>query len=116
MKSSKNNIDTGRMLQNFITKNRYTKAELGRNINRNSISVAQYLQNSSIQTGILIDICYGVNHNFFQDIANKLPESFSINKSSNESSENLKNQLIEQLREENKVLRIQNELLIKMKG
>jgi hypothetical protein len=113
---SKNNIDTGKILADFLVKNRISKAELGRRINRNGLSVINYTFNVSIQTGILLDICHAVKHNFFRDIADQLPEDFTKTdaKSNGLISEN--DQIIAALQEENKVLKIQNELLIKLKG
>jgi hypothetical protein len=116
MKTSKNNIHTGEMLENYMSKHRYTKAELGRGINRLGISVFQYIQNSSIQTGILIDICHALEHNFFQDMADQLPHTFSKNNANSTSYADEKDQLIALLQQENKVLKIQNDLLMKIKG
>jgi len=80
MKYSNNNIDTGTMLNYYLAKNRVSKSKLGRAINRTGISILRYTENSSIQTGILIDICYALKHNFFQDIADRLPADFTVSK------------------------------------
>lgn len=114
MIKSKNNIDTGKLIEDFITKKRIFKSNLGRDINRNGLSILAYTRNSSIQTGILIDICHALKHNFFRDIADQLPEDFTINKLGSVISE--KDQIIAQLQEENKVLLIQNEILLRIKG
>jgi DNA-binding Xre family transcriptional regulator len=114
MIKSKNNIDTGKLIEDFITKKRIFKSNLGRDINRNGLSILAYTRNSSIQTGILIDICHALKHNFFRDIADQLPEDFTINKLNNTVSE--KDQIIAQLQEENKVLTIQIEILLLVKG
>src|SRR6187401_126937 len=106
MKQGKNNIDTGKLLRDFIGKNRITKSNLGRDIGRNGLSIFQYTQNSSIQTGILIDICHATKHNFFQDIANEMPREFTVIKELNPE----KDLLIAQLQQEINVLKIQNEL------
>jgi predicted nuclease of restriction endonuclease-like (RecB) superfamily len=113
---SKNNIDTGKILADYIQKNKISKTELGREINRNGLSVLNYTRNISIQTGILIDICYAVKHNFFSDIADQLPTDFTKMEPKNLSFLSQKNELIAQLEEENKVLKIQNELLMKLRG
>lgn len=114
MKISKNNIDTGKLLNDFIKKNNIIKAQLGRDIQRDSVAIAKYLANSSIQTGILLDICYALQHNFFQDIANALPASFTKSDFIHDQTTE-ERKLIASLREENKVLQIQNELLMKLK-
>lgn len=108
MKKGKNNIHTGKLLSDFISKNKIKKSTLGKNINRDGVSILKYMQNSSIQTGILIELSFALQHNFFQDIANQLPNTFSGNENKNEE--------IETLKEEIKVLQIQNELLMKLKS
>ncbi|WP_445709881.1 hypothetical protein [Flavobacterium sp.] len=108
MKKGKNNIDTGTLLSDFISKNKINKSELGKTINRDGVSILKYTQNGSIQTGILIELCYALKHNFFQDIANQLPDNFS--------AKTHKKEEIDALKEEIKVLKIENELLMKLKS
>ncbi|NJM80714.1 MAG: hypothetical protein HC854_15895 [Flavobacterium sp.] len=108
MKKSKNNIDTGKLLSDIISKNKINKSELGKAINRDGVSILKYTQNESIQTGILIELCYALEHNFFQDIANQLPNTFTGNEHKNEE--------LEALKEEIKVLKIQNEVLMKIRS
>lgn len=118
MKKSKYNINTGRMLDNFLRKNNIAKSSLASDINRNKVSVLQYTENVSIQTGILIDICYALKYNFFQDLANALPKEFNhgvVIEPEKATKEQEQQALLAQLQEENKVLKIQNELLMKMK-
>jgi hypothetical protein len=118
MNKSKNNIDTGKLINNFLINNRITRAEVGRDINRSGLSVLKYIQNSSIQTGILIDISFAVKHNFFQDIANALPQDFSKNEIIDTQKIAQDKSIQEQLailEKENMVLKIQNELLMKIK-
>lgn len=115
MLKSKYNINTGTLLMTFLQKKRIFKSGLGTAINRNGRSVNEYLKNESIQTGILIEICYALKHNFFRDIANELPEDFTITNPADQSLISEKDQLIVQLQEENKVLKIQNDILMQMK-
>lgn len=112
MNKSDNNINTGKILNDYLQKNRITKRELGRKINRGGDSIGKYIENSSIQTGILIEISQVLKHNFLQDLADSLPKEFASNiKHSDEND-----QLIANLKEEIKVLQIQNELLMRMKS
>lgn len=118
MIKSKNNIDTGKMIASFLEKKRIAKSVLGTAINRTGVSVLKYTYNSSIQTGILLDICHALKHNFFQELANQLPGDFTMPEKIDVEKQTFdKNQqaLIEQLQEENKVLKIQNDLLMKIK-
>lgn len=73
------------------------------------------MRNESIQTGILLDICYALKHNFFKDIANQLPDDFTTTNPTDKSLISEKDQLIAQLQEENKVLKIQNDVLMLMR-
>ena len=118
MKKSKNNIDTGKLLDDFLRKNRISKTSLGADIHRSKVSVLKYTQNVSIQTGILIDICYALKYNFFQELANALPKDFEFVEVIDDekvSHQNNQQTLIAELQEENKILKIQNELLMKIK-
>lgn len=78
MKISNYNIDTGRLIQLYLNAHRISKTSLGTKINRTGISVLRYTQNFSIQTGILLDICHALQHNFFQDMADQLPKDFTV--------------------------------------
>lgn len=118
MKKSKHNIDTGKLLDDFLRKNRIAKTSLAADINRNKVSVLKYTQNESIQTGILIDICYALKYNFFQEMADAMPKEFEYTPNIDPEKvarENNQQTLMAQLQEENKILKIQNELLMKIK-
>jgi DNA-binding Xre family transcriptional regulator len=112
----KNNIDTGKIIGDYIQKNKISKTELGREIDRKGISILNYTRNISIQTGILLEICFAVKHNFFSDIASRLPDDFTKSDPKDQGIIFEKDTLIAQLQEENKVLKIQNELLMKIKS
>jgi DNA-binding Xre family transcriptional regulator len=75
---SDNNIDTGIMIEKYLKKHRISKTSLGKKINRTGISIFRYTENISIQTGILLDICHALKHNFFQDMADQLPKDFTV--------------------------------------
>lgn len=112
MKKSSNNIDTGKLIEQQLNAKRFSKTELAIKINRSSQSINKYLENSSIQTGILLDMCHAFKHNFFHDIANQLPADFSVSRIETEGGKST----LELLIEENNVLKIQNELLMKIRG
>lgn len=115
MLKSKNTIDTGALLEAYVYTNKITKVDLGAAIGRSGLAILRFMRNESIQTGILLDICYALKHNFFKDIANQLPDDFTTTNPKDKSLISEKDQLIAQLQEENKVLKIQNELLMMMK-
>jgi len=117
MKKSKNNINIGKMLTQYMMKNKLTKSELALLINKHRVTVMKYTENESMQTNTLIDISYALKHNFLQDVANGLPIDFTSNKPIDPervAQEEAQNTLIAQLKEENNTLRIQNELLMKL--
>ena len=113
MKPSKNNIDTGIMIEKYLSKHRIPKTSLGKDINRTGISVLRYTQNFSIQTSILLDICHALKHNFFQEIADQLPADFAVDKqpvSKQQSSEH--DMEIAQLKEQIKILEAEKAVLL----
>lgn len=116
MKISANNINTGKILEKKIREKNLSNKTVGEAINRNGLSVFKYLENQSLQTAVLIDFCYALKHNFFCDIADQLPVIFTKNEPKTDQRNAEKDQLIAQLQEEIKVLKIQNELLMKLKG
>jgi hypothetical protein len=85
-------------------------------IGRNSLSISNYTKNKSIQTDILLKIAHATKHNFFRDIADQLPPDYTYTKPEDKTLLNEKDQLIAQLQEENKVLKIQNEILLRVIG
>ena len=109
-------LDTGQMLDDYITFNRVSKSDLGEKIGRNGLSILNYTRSTSIRTHILWNICEATKHNFFKDIANLLPETYTETKKDDKSLITEKDQLIARLQEENKVLKIQNDILLKVRG
>ena len=116
MNKSNHNIDTGKMLDDFLSKKRMAKTDLGQKINRTGVSVIKYIQNSSIQTGILLDICHALKHNFFQDISDLLPADFTISKINTEAGKPLleKETEINQLKERIKILEAEKAVLLQV--
>ncbi|MEC4048019.1 hypothetical protein OX284_001150 [Flavobacterium sp. SUN046] len=123
MKKTAYNISIGSLLSKHIQKKQLVNAELGKAIQRCGTSITKYMNSDSMQTSVLIEFCYALKHNFFRDIADQLPSDFSKSKSDDLSALNEKELLlsqkesqIHQLQEEIKVLKIKNELLMKIQG
>lgn len=117
MKKSIYNIDTGRMIESFRLKEKISVSELGRKLFITPNGATNYTRNKSINTNTLISICYAFRHNFLLDMANELPKDFSSNVAVDPAKQALDKEqqdLIAQLQEENKVLKIQNELLLRI--
>ncbi|MGV9002680.1 hypothetical protein [Flavobacterium sp.] len=115
MKISVNNINTGKILEKKIREKNLSNKAVGEAINRNGLSVFKYMANQSLQTAVLIDFCYALNHNFFSDIADQLPLEFTKNQPRTDQRNAEKEERIAQLEEENKVLKIQNDILLKVR-
>jgi DNA-binding Xre family transcriptional regulator len=109
-------VNTGKMILDYIVKHRLSKTEFGAKFNRNALSVLNYTRSSSIKTQILVSICHATKHNFFRDIADLLPADYTKTKPDDTSVLDEKDALIAQLKEENKVLKVQNELLMKIRS
>lgn len=111
-KNERNTINVGNLLRNYLKDNLIQGQTLANLLGRNGQTVTLYQKHSDMRTETLENICYALEHNFFQDLANHLPSHFTVDARLNAEH----NQMIVQLQEENKVLRIQNELLMKLKG
>jgi DNA-binding Xre family transcriptional regulator len=107
MRIGLNNIHTGVLLNKFMKEKHISNQELAKKIGRIPLSVSQYRKKDTMQTAVLAEICHALQHNFFSDMADKLPLHFTTN-------EPKKDALIQQLQEENKVLKIQNDLLLEI--
>ena len=114
MRIGLNNIHTGVLLTNIIKKKPISNQELGKLIGRIPLSVKQYKQKGTMQTAVMAEICHALQHNFFSDMADKLPQHFTKNQPNTDKILEEKDALIAQLQEENKVLKIRNEVLLEV--
>lgn len=114
MRIGLNNIHTGVLLTEVIKEKNISNQELGKLIGRIPLSVKQYKQKGTLQTAVLAEICHALQHNFFSDMADKLPQHFTRNQPNTDKIIQEKDALIAQLQEENKVLKIKNEVLLEI--
>ena len=119
MKKSDHNINTGEIIEKLTHKLKLSNAALERAIGRPGSSLYKFIRSSSIQTSILIDLCYAMKYNIFQEIANALPSDFA--KTDNNAAAKLAEKQdyenrIGHLEEENKILKAQLEIVMKLKG
>ncbi len=89
---------TGQMLRNYLRTHRIPISKLARMVNRHSSTIGDYLKRPSIQVHILWEISKALEHNFLEEIANKLPSN-DQGKPGPESVE------LEWLRRENELLK-----------
>ncbi len=71
-------FDIGDMIWRYILSKRITKSELGRRIGRKNGEVNTLLNRNSMQVYIVAEICDGLKHNFFADMAARIDPSYSI--------------------------------------
>ena len=102
----------GNILTTFYKTRKINKTALARAIHRAKPTVHKYDTRSSLQCNVLWDISVAVQHNFFADLAAKLPPTYTTNK----PEDTTQAQRIAQLEEENKILTGQLELLKEVMG
>ena len=112
MKVEHNKINFGQLLSRYTDERFVRTDKLGALIGKTSQSIAKYKSQAIIRTDTIVELSYALEHNFFQDMANQLPREFTVNAELNAENQSI----IAQLQEENKVLKIQNELLMRLKG
>jgi hypothetical protein len=114
MRIGLNNIHTGVLITKIVKEKHISDPELGKRIGRIPLSVKQYRQKGTLQTAVLAEICHALQHNFFSDMADRLPQHFTKNQPNTDAISKEKDTLIAQLQEENKVLKIQNDILLEI--
>lgn len=70
--------DVGEMLTNYMKVHRIRETGLSRYIGKNHRFIYENKTKSSLQVKALWEICLGLEHNFFEEIARKLPVSYSV--------------------------------------
>lgn len=68
----------GAMILKVIKDKRYTKAEVARQMNVSPSALAKYLENSSIQFGILWKFCIVLDYDFLAELREFYPKAFSL--------------------------------------
>lgn len=118
MKKSDHNINTGEIIEKLTYKLKMSNVKIERAIGRSSSAMNRFIRKPSIQTSILIDMCYAMRYNIFQEIANELPADFA--KTDNDAVAKLAEKQdyenrIARLEDENKILKAQLEIVMKLK-
>jgi len=70
----------GKILTDYVRKNRINRAELARMMSVSSTSVYQYAESQSLQLSILWKASIALNFNFIAAIAEQLPVEFTTEK------------------------------------
>jgi len=105
-------IHIGNLLNALFEQKRTRRAALARKMQVQLATVMGFEKKESLQTARLYELCTHLQHNFFMDIAQTLPTTFSTNKDIFEE----KNQEIAQLKKEVEKLTIERDILLKVKA
>jgi hypothetical protein len=103
-------VNIGELIKTYFEQKRIRRAALARLMGKSLKSVLQHEKNISIQTRILWDLSVALQHNFFMDIAQMLPNDFSTN----EDLFKEKNDRINELEQEVAMLKKEKELLLEV--
>lgn len=70
-------INFGALLRTYFKKHRIFRSALGRKISRSDSTIVSYQKRASLQSSIIENLSHAMKHNFFADLADLLPESYS---------------------------------------
>ena len=101
----------GAILADHIRKNKVSQASLARALDKAPTAIIGYKKAASMQTKTLWKISRLLKHNFFMDIAQMLPDTFSTENDIFEAH----NKRIAALEEEVKTLKIEKAVLLESK-
>lgn len=112
MKTNPTTPHIGKLLKTFFRARRTRKSVLARLMHCNPSLISKIQKKESVQIAILWNLCIHLQHNFFADLASQLPKSFS----SDSPIDISKDELINSLQEENKLLEANLKVLEKVLG
>ena len=105
-------IHTGDLLSRYYKDLGTKKSALARDLNRRPETIYKYQKNATIQTAILWEISVALKHNFFKDIACRLPAEFT----SYESVAPIETDKVVDLEQQILKLTIERDILLKAMG
>ena len=97
------------MIRREMRKNHLTGTDISRKLNVHVSTITGMLNRPTIKVQKLVDLCKVFQYNFFREIAEQLP--YEQPRIEDKSIENELFEKIEQLKEENKTLKIKVEVL-----
>ncbi len=101
-------INFGALLGAYFKKNRIYKSALARKINRSDSTIGTFQKRPSLQSAIIEELSHAMKHNFFADLADLLPESYS----KDETKWMEKDAKIASLEKEIEILKAEKEVLL----
>jgi DNA-binding Xre family transcriptional regulator len=103
-----NNLDTGKIIKDYLIKNKISRAALTRKLGKNANHIMYIQKQPSLKTESLWELCHALEHNFFQDIASMLPESYTTIDNHGDP----KDTLIKELQQQITILKAEKEVLL----
>lgn len=97
----------GKLLKQVMDKRRISSASLARQMNKNRSGVYKYDKRASLQLRVVWQLCRVLKHNFFADLAARLPTDYATNLPPGASAMDQ----IAKLQAENRDLKLQLDLL-----
>ncbi|WP_133242654.1 hypothetical protein [Flavobacterium psychrotolerans] len=70
-------ISSGELFRNYFSKNKISKSALAKKIGMPYSNLLRYTVTRNKPLETMLKICVGLEHNFFQDIAAKLPSHYT---------------------------------------
>lgn len=77
METDSNPISFGSLLKKYLTLHKISRASLARRLNVDDSAISRYQKSDSINFQIIAKLSHAMKHNFFADLADLLPESYS---------------------------------------
>lgn len=102
-------IHIGQLVKKYLKVKRISKAALGRKIEKDDATMLRYEKCAVLKTSVLWDLSHALKHNFFADIADFFPKTYSTDAVKDTS----KDERIVTLEEENRILKAEVAVLLK---
>ena len=104
----------GKMLLGYYKTQKNRRSELAERMNRSYQSMLEYENRSTLQTSVLWEYCHALECNFFQVLADRIPETYAVPHNLEGIPPSLRKDKVAEanlLEEENKALKQQLALL-----
>jgi len=80
METDLNPISFGNLLKKYLTLHKISRASLARRLGMENSAISRYQKSDSVNFQIIAKLSHALKHNFFADLADLLPESYSKDK------------------------------------
>ena len=77
MENTANTISFGSLLKKHLTLHKISRASLARRLGLHDTAISRYQRSDSINLQSIAKLSHALKHNFFADLADLLPDSYS---------------------------------------